>query len=111
MLRRPGRKIVLIEPAPEAPPEHNPISCLSLGRAPKNCAFTADPRPTPLDEFYRSLARPPGLTVLDLNGVVCPRWPTCDAIVGNVITRIDTNHLTRTYARALADKIGALLPR
>ncbi|MGZ4690245.1 MAG: acyltransferase family protein [Acidimicrobiia bacterium] len=110
LLRRPGRKIVIIEPVPEAHPGDNPISCLSLGRAPGSCAFTAHRRPTPLEQFYRRLARPPGLTVLDIDRVVCPSWPKCDAVVGNVITRIDTEHLTRTYARSLADRVGALLP-
>jgi hypothetical protein len=75
------------------------------------CTFRANPVATPLELFYRSEARQPDITSIDLDHVVCPRWPTCDPIVGQVIVRRDGNHLTATFARTVAPEVGALLPK
>ena len=40
---------------------------------------------------------------LDLDRIVCPRLPICDAVVDDVIVRRDSSgHLTATYAQAVA---------
>jgi peptidoglycan/LPS O-acetylase OafA/YrhL len=110
-LERPGREIVLIEPIPDAPPDTDPVACLSQGGAPSACSYRATVDPTPLELVYRKLGRRPGVTTIDTDRLVCPRWPTCAAIVGDIITKRDANHMTATYARSLAPQIGALLPR
>jgi peptidoglycan/LPS O-acetylase OafA/YrhL len=109
-LQRPGRELLIIEPVPDAPPGTNPLSCLSRGRAPARCAFEAPQQPTPLEQFYRTEARQPGVSSLDLDRTVCPRWPTCDAVVGDIIARRDATHLTATFARSLAPQVGAQIP-
>jgi hypothetical protein len=42
---------------------------------------------------------------------MCPRLPRCDAIVDNVIALRDSDHMTATYARTLADPVFATLRR
>ncbi|MGZ8762172.1 MAG: hypothetical protein ACXW2Y_02485, partial [Acidimicrobiia bacterium] len=72
---------------------------------------TQNRQPTPLQRFYRREARQRGVTSLDLDRLVCPRWPTCDPIVGDIIVKRDANHLTATYTRSLADQMSALIPQ
>ncbi len=110
-LARPGRKLVIIEPVPDVPPGTNPLSCLSLGGDPEKCAYKAARQLTPLERFYRVEARKKVVFSVDLDRVVCPRWPTCDAIVGDIIVKRDSTHLTATFARSLASQVGALLPK
>jgi peptidoglycan/LPS O-acetylase OafA/YrhL len=109
-LERPGRRIVILEPTPEAFGT-DPLSCVSLGRAGATCAYQASAEPTPLTRYYRSAARRPDITSLDLDRLVCPRFPTCDAIVGDIIVKRDPYHLTATFSRSLAPQIGALIPK
>jgi len=111
LLQRPGRNIVILEPIPQPPRGDNPLSCLSLGHAPATCAFEANPQPTPLVQYYRTAQRQPGITSINLDRIVCPRFPTCDAIVDNIIVRPNADHVTATYALSLATKIGALIPK
>ena len=107
-LRGGGRKLVLLEPTPL--PVHrayDPMSCVATGR--RDCTFTVSPLVTPLTQFDRTLAQAADVWSLDLNRLVCPRFPVCDAIVRGLIVRRDHTHLTATYARALADPLDALL--
>jgi hypothetical protein len=46
---------------------------------------------------------------VNLDKLVCPRLPVCDAVIGNIIVRRDASHLTATFARALAPQLEALL--
>jgi peptidoglycan/LPS O-acetylase OafA/YrhL len=110
-LERPGRKIVLLEPVPQPPPKTDPLSCLSQGRAPASCAFQANRQPTPLELFYRRQSGHAGITSIDLDHIVCSQWPTCEAIAGNIIVRPNGEHVTATFARSVAPKIAALLPK
>jgi hypothetical protein len=87
---------------------YDTVSCLSQGRAPKDCAFRATGEPTGVERFYRSIARNDTVTV-NLDKLVCPRLPVCDAVIGNIIVRRDASHLTATFARALTPQLEALL--
>ncbi len=109
-LQRPGRRIILLEPVPQAPPDHDPIACLSSRRPLASCAFQANRQPTPLELFYRREGVQPDIDSIDLDHVVCPRWPTCDAIVGDIIARPNTDHITATYALSLAPELAKLIP-
>ncbi|MGH8976487.1 MAG: SGNH hydrolase domain-containing protein, partial [Acidimicrobiia bacterium] len=109
-LSRDGREIVIIEPIPPSPSGEDPLSCLSEGNPAEKCSYEAQRTPTPLELFYRMEARAPNITSVDLDRVVCPSWPTCDAIVGRMITRRDGAHMTVTYARSLASQVGAQIP-
>jgi hypothetical protein len=107
-LARPGRQIAIIEPTPLGPNLFDPDACLSTGKAPADCSYTANTQPTPLEQFYRQLARQHHITSLDLDRIQCPRWPTCDAVVHNIITKRDSVHLTATYAESTWTKVDAV---
>ena len=109
-LERPGREILVLEPIADPPPELDPLSCLSTGADPGECSYRAAEVPTPLERFYRDRAGRGGVSTLDLESVVCPRLPTCDAIVDDVIVKRDRNHLTATFARAVAEQVAARIP-
>jgi hypothetical protein len=110
-LRRPGREIVIIEPIPDAPPGSNPLDCLSRGGSNARCAYQADRRPTPLERYYRDAGKEPAITTLDLDHLICRRWPRCDPIIDSIIVKRDPFHITATYARSLADRVDEELPR
>jgi peptidoglycan/LPS O-acetylase OafA/YrhL len=110
-LARPGREFAILEPVPQPPFGADPLDCISAGHQPRKCGFPANPTPTPLELFYRAEGRQPGIHTIDLDHVVCPRWPRCDSLVGNIIARKDGDHLTSTYAASLASNIEQLIPR
>jgi hypothetical protein len=60
-------------------------------------------------ETERSVANETQATFIDPNVWVCPGDP-CPAVIGRSLVYRDTNHITSTFARALAPNIGALLP-
>jgi hypothetical protein len=108
-LAAPGRKVVVLEPIPLAPSD--PISCISAGGPLSECAYRAAPSPTALERFYRLSANGKSLFSVDADQLVCPRLPTCDAVVGGMIVKRDVSHLTATYAASLAPGLTALLAR
>ena len=109
-LRAPGRKIVIIEPVPDAP--FNPLNCLSLGRSTAKCSFRASKGPSPLERFFRSVdASRPDVTSIDVDTLACPHLPTCDAAIGDTIVWRDIAHLTGAYARSVAPDLETVLRR
>jgi hypothetical protein len=101
--------MVIIEPAPRPPEDFDPLSCVSEGRS--RCVYRASRGPTPLERFFRQSTSPPQIVTLDLDRVVCPRLPTCDPIVDDIIVKRDPNHLTATFARSRAAEVDSLLRR
>ena len=112
-LSKPGRRVVILEPIPLVPladKKVDPIPCLSAGGPESKCVYQANPVPTPLERYFRYAAKhDPGVVSLNLDRLVCPRFPTCDPVIGNTIVRRDQSHLTVTFARTLADPIDAML--
>ena len=109
-LRAPGRKLVILSPPPTPPKGFNPLTCLSTGKAPQSCGFDASAGPTPLERYFRRVAaREPDVAVVDLDHVVCPRFPRCDAVVRDMITWRDRAHITGTYAASLAPRVEVIL--
>jgi hypothetical protein len=99
---------VIIEPTPLS--STNPLSCLSRGGAQSRCRYRADPAPTLLELFYRAYAHAhPEVRSVDADRMVCPRFPTCDPVVGQIIVKRDGSHLTATYARSLAGSLAPFL--
>ena len=47
--------------------------------------------------------------MVDLDHVVCPRFPRCDAVVRDMITWRDRAHITGTYAASLAPRVEVML--
>jgi hypothetical protein len=102
----PGRRIVMIEPTPRPPKNINPLSCVSEGSS--SCIYQANREPTPLERFFRRRASPPQVVTLDLDRVVCPRLPTCDPIVDDIIVKRDENHVTATFALSRTAEVETL---
>ena len=71
----------------------DPVSCLSQGLAPSNCAFQATGASDPpwSASTSRSEARADTIS-LNLDRLVCPRLPVCDAVIGNITS--DATHPT-----------------
>jgi peptidoglycan/LPS O-acetylase OafA/YrhL len=110
-LQRSGRKVVIIEPLPIMAP-FNPLDCLSTDRSPSECTFQTSAEPSRLEQFYRQAAGEPGVWSVDLDGLVCPRLPTCDPIVRDIIVwRDGAAHLTATFATALAPQVDEIFHR
>ncbi len=108
-LREPHRKVVVLEPTPSSFP-FDPLSCLSRGGSPSGCAYKVDADLTAIELYYRQASHPPNLLSVDLDRLVCPRLPICDAIVHDVIVRRDANgHLTATFAHSVSTTIDAIL--
>lgn len=49
-----------------------------------------------------------GVVIVDLTSEICPGG-LCVPVIGNIAVYLDTNHLTETFARALAPVMGARL--
>jgi peptidoglycan/LPS O-acetylase OafA/YrhL len=110
-LQRQRRRVVIIEPIPVAPHSFDPISCLSAGGPTSKCEYRAGTAATPLERFYRSLEVPGRVVSLDLDRLVCPRLPICDAVLHERIVKRDGSHLTGSYAAYLSTAIDADLRR
>ena len=86
------------------------LSCLSVGDSPDNCGYEANSDTTPLETYYREVAASEhAVESLDIDRLVCPRLPTCDPIVRDIIVKRDVTHLTATFALSLAEPIDGLL--
>ena len=109
LLQHPGRRVVIIEPIPITKFTFDPLDCLSAGRPSQDCTYQASVNPTPLEQTYRTAAKDPEITSLDLDQIVCPRFPTCDPTLHNVIVKHDGSHLTATFARSKWKVLDRLL--
>lgn len=109
-LRAPGRKLVILRPPPSPPSGFNPLRCLSTGKAPRSCGFNATVPPTPLERYFENVAADePDVELVDLDRLLCPRFPRCDAVVRNMIAWRDLAHVTGTYAASLAPRVESIL--
>ena len=102
------RKIVILEPLPLAPPDFDPLTCLSQAKFLEECRYVAA-QPTPIELYYRSLANGTNVFTLDLDRLVCPYYPICDPIVNGVVVKRDAQHITAAYSKMLAPAISSLM--
>ena len=101
--------MVIIDPTPVATNEENPLECLSSATEANQCVYQANAKPTPIEMVYQDSVVPGAVWVMDFDALVCPRLPACDPIVNNIIVKRDSDHITATFAAALAEPISALL--
>ena len=102
---------MILEPIPIAPRGVDPLSCISAGGPMTACAYRASTVASPLERLYRSLAVPERVVSLNVDRLVCPRLPVCDAILHDIIVKRDGSHLTATYSAYLSTAIDADLHR
>jgi peptidoglycan/LPS O-acetylase OafA/YrhL len=111
LLKHPGRKIVIIESTPLAPTGIDPYTCLSGATYLDDCRYVATAGPSPIVQYFRSIADGKSLLSLDLDHVVCPYFPICDPVVGGIVVKIDRQHLSAAYSMRISDSIDATLTR
>jgi hypothetical protein len=103
-----GRKVVIIEPIPVAPPKMNPLSCLSKADVVQQCRYVAKAGPDALEQYYRQVGEQhDNVWSADIDKLVCPYLPICDPIVDGQIVKFDGSHITARYATAIAPAIDA----
>jgi peptidoglycan/LPS O-acetylase OafA/YrhL len=108
-LTKPGRKIVIVEPIPIAPPVMNPLTCLSRATYLDDCRYVATNGFTPIEKFLASLANGTSVYTVSFDRLVCPYLPICDPIVRGVVVKRDPQHLTAAYSATLATPIARFL--
>jgi hypothetical protein len=102
MMRSTGQ-FVVIRPWPSLP--FSQRDCLSSATFVAECVGTAI-TPLPSDATLLSTAEGlPGMSIVDLNTTICPRLPTCDAVVDGQIVRMDQDHLTYDFARSIEGEL------
>ena len=103
-----GTAVIVLRDTPRFP-FHGP-DCIA-GHAGSLTRCTT-PRATALQ--LRDQSRPaavaavPGARLVDLTDFICPRDP-CAPIIGGVVVYVDNNHVTSSYMRTLAPRLGRAL--
>jgi peptidoglycan/LPS O-acetylase OafA/YrhL len=107
-LRALADHVVLLDPTPMAPAD--PLSCLALADWLEDCRFVVRDDDPWVEAAYRELAEArSGVSVVDIDPLVCPYLPICDPVIGGQVVRRDALHLTQGFGATLADPIGELL--
>lgn len=107
-LRRAGARVAVIKDTPRAP--HHVPSCVSksLQRL-RKCAFYKKLNKPPIYDA-RAARRVKGARLVKPVKALCRR-KLCPAVIDDMLVYRDANHLTATYARALAPWLDRRLPR
>jgi len=109
LLAAPDRRIVLLEPLPNAP--FHPVNCLSAAAFVDECAFVVEQWPHVETPVLRALAAErDGVSTIDMSPFACPHFPTCRPIVDGVLVREDPDHFDVRHALritpALMSRLG-----
>src|SRR5205823_304535 len=56
-LQAPGRAIVIVEPLPITPKNYDALGCIAKAKVLEECRFVTSIGPTPLELFYRQMAK------------------------------------------------------
>jgi peptidoglycan/LPS O-acetylase OafA/YrhL len=108
-----GRDVLIVEPIPrpETPdPDFDPVKCLSKATVVEECRYQTTTTPSPLERLYRDIAKDdPKVRSLDLDQAVCPLLPSCDPIIGEILVKWDSSHLTIPFAESLAPEVDTYL--
>jgi hypothetical protein len=109
LLERVPGDVAIIVDTPRS--DHDVPACLA--RYPDAIERCTTTRSAAFGPRYRireaEAARLSGATLVDLSDVVCPTDP-CPPVIGSMLVYRDHHHLTATFARSLADQLGAALP-
>lgn len=98
-----GIRVVVIQDLPRAP--FNPPNCLVEEGAIEPCVFSMPDEGSLERDAVRGIS---GAEVFDLTAGVCGDHE-CVPVVDGVLVYRDTNHITKTYSLALADRFAAVL--
>ena len=97
--------VVLVDPLPRNNID-NPRECLGTARFVEQCSFQANHGLTWMERLDReAAAASPGVRVLDLDDLACPRLPVCDAMVAGRVVWWDGKHLAHDYVVARSEDL------
>jgi peptidoglycan/LPS O-acetylase OafA/YrhL len=96
-LRALGIKVVIVQSflqiSGRGDDRFNPLECLSAARRVSECRVPVPTEPPIFDGFHRVLAMDdPDVATVDINPVMCPAWPVCDALDGRIPVWRDGGH-------------------
>jgi peptidoglycan/LPS O-acetylase OafA/YrhL len=94
-----AKRLIVVEPWPSL--SFNPRECLSGAKYDEECRGRASRRLASERAIAAVAAHDSRVATLDLDDAVCPTLPVCDPVVGGVIVRIDNDHLTIAFAKAI----------
>lgn len=106
-----GSRVIVLRDTPHLAVD--PIAAIEDGRLQPTILPTR-PRSPAQDIVARIAAGVPGVTLLDLNDLICPQGQ-CRPVIGNLVVWRDEHHVTAHYARsiapALSDRLAHILGR
>jgi peptidoglycan/LPS O-acetylase OafA/YrhL len=111
-LRGLGIKVIIVRSLirPSAETGIDPLDCLSAARRTAECRVPAPEYASPSDAIYRVLAIDhPDTATVDINPVMCPAWPLCDAMQGRIPIWRDGGHYSSDALRAHSAGIWKVL--
>lgn len=104
LLQRDGAEVILIEPRPSA--SFHVQTCLEASQFIEQCAFEATDEALTESRWFRDLAAElTGVRAVEMIDLVCPRYPTCDAIINGTLVRYDSNHLYAGFSQGLQPQL------
>lgn len=102
------RHLVVVEPWPSLSIDQN--ICLSASSYDEQCLGVAASGKLREDMAIEAIAAAnPRVSTVNLNTLVCPRLPICDAVVDGTIVRRDYDHVSIPYAAKIAGAFDRLL--
>jgi peptidoglycan/LPS O-acetylase OafA/YrhL len=106
-LAAPGRTLAVIDPVPVSPV--NTASCLEQARYVDECSFVTEPLSRAELAYHRFTTQLPRVRDVDIDPLVCPRLPVCDAVLSGVEVRKDHDHITPRWSFLMAPGLATLL--
>jgi peptidoglycan/LPS O-acetylase OafA/YrhL len=94
-----AKRLIVVEPWPSL--SFNPRECLSGAKYDEECRGRASRRLASETAIAAVAAQDSRVATVDLDDAVCPQLPVCNPVVGGVIVRIDNDHLTIAFAKAI----------
>lgn len=103
LLERPGRRIVVLESLPVPLDDgFRSAECLATAAYVAECRFEARVETMWNEMMVRDLARTDeALVTIDLDRMVCPLAPWCEAMIGDTVVWRVPNHLTAEYVEQM----------
>ncbi len=94
-----AKRLIVVEPWPSL--SFNPRECLSGAKYDEECRGRASRQLASEKAIAAVAAQDFRVATVDLDDAVCPQLPVCNPVVGGVIVRIDNDHLTIAFAKAI----------
>lgn len=102
-----GQRVAVVEPVPVSKKPSR--ECLSAARFADECSFVTD-GPSPAEKAYRALhATMPSVQAVDIDPLICPRLPVCDAVSSGTVVRKDHDHITARWSAFISEQLEATL--